>query len=130
MKIAPVYEFPPFDTGLYDSTEFLHSSGNARLLIRVKEHADIILEFKRLRWHEFTALYNCSTEQIETAYFKLVRLDDSEQLTRFLASDRAPSKAYKELYHFRVFVAEHGCHELFAQSFRAVPASGRWNQVG
>ena len=130
MNIVPVYDFPPFDTGLFAATEFLMSGGNARLLIRVEEHSDIILQFKRVRWHEFTALYNCSTEQVNSAYFKLVRLDESERLMKYITADRAAAKAYKELHHFRVFLDEHGCHELFAESFSAVPDSGRWHQAG
>jgi hypothetical protein len=55
MHIVPIYDFPPFDSGLFDAAEFLMSGGNARLLIKVAEHSDIILQFKRVRWHEFTA---------------------------------------------------------------------------
>jgi hypothetical protein len=124
MRIELVYDFPPFDTGLFDAAEFLMSGGNARLLIKVAEHSDIILQFKRVRWHEFTALYNCSAEQAKSAYFKLVRLDASERLKTYIAADRAASKAYKELHHYRIFLDEHGCHELFAESFGAVPDSG------
>jgi hypothetical protein len=125
MRIALAYDFPPFDTGLFEAAEFLMSGGNARLLIKVAEHSEIIVQFKRVRWHEFTALYNCSAEQVKSAYFKLVRLDDSERLTTYIAADRAASKAYKELHHYRVFLDEHGCHELFAESFSAAPDSGR-----
>jgi hypothetical protein len=130
MRVEMIYDFPPFVSGLFDAAEFLMSGGNARLLIKVAEHSDIILQFKRVRWHEFTALYNCSAEQAKTAYFKLVRLDESERLTQYILADRAVSKAYKELHHFRVFLDEHGCHELFAESSSAVPKSGRWHQVG
>jgi hypothetical protein len=49
MRIAVVYDFPPFDAGLFDAAEFLISGGNARLLIKVAEHSDIILRFKKLR---------------------------------------------------------------------------------
>jgi hypothetical protein len=129
-RIALVYDFPPFDTGLFEAVEFLMSGGNARLLINVAEHSDIILQFQRVRCHEFTALYNCSAEQVKSAYFKLVRLDDSVRLMQYMMADRAVSKAYKELHHFRVFLDEHGCHELFAESFSAVPDSGRWHQAG
>jgi hypothetical protein len=130
MRIAPVYDFPPFDTGLFAAAEFLMSGGNARLLVKVEEHTDIILQFKRIRWHEFTALYNCSSEQVSSAFFKLVRLDESERLTKYIRADLAATKAYKELHHFRVFLHEHGCHELFAESFSAIPESGQWHQTG
>lgn len=130
MRVALVYDFPPFDTGLFEAAEFLMSGGNAQLIIKVAEHPEIIVQFKRVRWHEFTALYNCSAEQVKSAYFKLVRLDDSERLTAHMAADRAAAKAYKELHHFRVFLDEHGCHELFAESFSAVPDGSRWHQAG
>jgi hypothetical protein len=117
MPAALVYDFPTFDTGLFNAAEFLMSGGDAQLLVKVAEHSDIILQFKRVRWHEFTALHNCSAEQVKTAYFKLVRLDESDRLAKYIMADKAASKAYKELHHFRVFLDEHGCHELFAESF-------------
>ena len=95
MRIAPVYDFPPFNTGLFADTEFLLSGGDARLLIKVEEQPNIILRFDRVRWHEFTAMYNCSAEQVKSAYFKVVRLDDSERLMEYITADRATSKAYK-----------------------------------
>lgn len=129
MRIAQVYDFPPFDTGLLADVEFLLSGGNARLLIKVEEHSDIVLQFNRVRWHEFTAMYNCSPEQVRSAHFKLVRLGDSERLMEYITADRAASKAYKELHHFRVFLDEHGCHELIAESFTAVSDGTRWDQT-
>jgi hypothetical protein len=42
MNFAVVYDFPPFDTGLFDDAEFAISGGNARLLIRVAEHSNIV----------------------------------------------------------------------------------------
>jgi len=123
MRIAPVYDFPPFNTGLFADTEFLLSGGDARLLIKVEEQPNIILRFDRVRWHEFIAMYNCSAEQVKSAYFKVVRLDDSKRLMEYITADRAASKAYKELHHFRIFLDEHGCHELFGESFSAVPDS-------
>jgi hypothetical protein len=59
-----------------------------------------------------------------------VRLDESERLRQYILADRAALKAHKELHHLRVFLDEHGCHELFAESFSAVPESGRWHQAG
>ena len=82
MRAALVYELPSFDTGLLSATEFLMSGGNAQLLIKVAEQSNIVLKFQRVRWHEFTAVYNCSTDQIQSAYFKLMRLDDSERLAK------------------------------------------------
>jgi len=115
MRIALGYEFPPFDSGLFAKVDFLTTGGDARLLVRVAEHSDIILQFKRVRWHEFTAVHNCAVEQIKSAYFKLVRLDDSDRLTKYIRADHAGSKAYNELHQFRVFLDEHGCHEVFAE---------------
>ena len=66
MRAALVYELPSFDTGLFSATEFLMSGGNAQLLIKVAEQSNIVLKFQRVRWHEFTAVYNCSTDQIQT----------------------------------------------------------------
>ena len=103
MRIALVYDFPPFETGLFDAAEFLYGARNARLLIKVAEHSNIIVQFKRVRWHEFTALYNCSAEQVKSAYFKLVRLDESERLTKYIAADRAASKAYRVTFTISEF---------------------------
>ena len=116
MRIALVYEFPPFDTGLFEGARFLMAGGNAELLVRVAGHDDIVLNFACIRWHQFTALYNCTAEQVQTAYFKLVDLAQSHLLTKYIAEDRANAKAYKELHHFRVFLDGHGCHEVFAES--------------
>jgi len=41
--------------------------------------SNIVLKFQRVRWHGFTAVYNCSADQIQSAYFKLMRLEDSER---------------------------------------------------
>jgi hypothetical protein len=129
VPVTLAYDFPQFDTGLFDGAEFLMSGGNARLLIKVTEHPSIILHFERIRWHEFTALHNCSADQIGSAFFKLVTVDESKRLTEYVAADRASRKAYRVLHHFRVFLDEYGCHELFAQSFSAVPESGQWPQA-
>jgi hypothetical protein len=61
-------------------------------------------------------LYNCSAEQINGAYFKLVEVPDSARLAEYVRNDKAPRKAYSELHHYRIFLAETGCHEVFAQS--------------
>ncbi len=129
MNVYVVYNFPPFDAGLFDEAELTISGGNARLLIRVAEHSNIALQFQRARWHEFTALPNCSADQVNTAYFKVVRLDESKRLTDYVGADSSPQRAYKELHYYRVFLDEHGCHEIFAESFTAVPESGQWQQT-
>ena len=119
MGIALIYDFPPFDTGRFEGAAFSMSNGDAELVVSVASHDDIVLRFKGARWHEFTALYNCSAEQVKSAYFKLVELTGSELLTKYVAADKASAKAYRELHHYRVFLDEHGCHELFAESANA-----------
>jgi hypothetical protein len=75
----------------------------------------IAISFVRVRWHEFTALYNCSPEQVASAYFKVAEITQSPSLARYIANDRASSKAYQELHHYRIFLDETGCHELYAE---------------
>jgi len=116
MSIALIYDFPPFDTGLYEATTFTLVGGDAQLVIRVAEVGEVVLRFQRARWHEYTAMYNCRSDQVETSYFKLVELRHSETLQRYVRADQASVKAYRELHHYRIFVPEHGCHELFAES--------------
>ena len=116
MKIALVYDFPAFDTGQFEGASFSMAKGDAELVISVAERGDIVLRFRRARWHQFTALYNCTPEQVESAYFKLVEVKDSQSVAKYVGKDSAGAKAYRELHHFRVFLDEHGCHELFAES--------------
>jgi hypothetical protein len=111
-----VAEFPPFDTGQFDGAEFHMSGGDAQLVAHVAGADDVVVTFKRIRWHEFTALYNCSPEQVQGAYFKLAEVDPSPTLLSYVAADKASAKAYKELHRFRVFLDEHGCHEVYSQS--------------
>ena len=119
MGISVVYDFPPFDTGLFEEAIFSMARGDAELVVLVAERDDIVLRFKRARWHEFTAQYNCTPDQINTAYFKLVEIDGSSSVANYVAADKAGAKAYRELHHYRVFLDEHGCHELFAESVDA-----------
>jgi hypothetical protein len=110
-----VFDFPPFDTGRYEDSEFLMSEGNALLTVRVAGLPPIKISFDRVRWHEFTALYNCSPEQLEGAYFKVAEIPGSRSLATYMANDSASQKAYKELHHYRIFLDETGCHELYAE---------------
>jgi len=119
MVIALIYDFPPFDTGQFEDAAFFMANGDAELVVSVAQHDDVVLRFKRVRWHEFTALYNCTAEQVKSAYFKLVELKGSDSVANYVAKDQAGVKAYRELHHFRVFLDEHGCHELFAESASA-----------
>jgi hypothetical protein len=115
--ISTAFCLPSFDTGLYEGFEFLMSQGNATLTICVTERPPIAVKFERVRWHEFVALYNCSAEQVSSAYFKLVEVVDSTRLIEYVQNDQAGSRAYQELHHYRIFLDESGCHELFAQSW-------------
>lgn len=107
---------PPFDTGQYEDSEFLMFGGDALLSIHVQGLLPLKIAFFRVRWHQFTALYNCTPEQIEGTYFALAEIAPSPSLDAFVANDRAASKAYRELHHYRIFLDETGCHEVYAES--------------
>jgi hypothetical protein len=119
MTTKVLTQLPGFDTGQYEGVDFLMPGGRAILTIHVRGLDAIGYEFQRVRWHEFTALYSCTAEQI-AAYFKLVEVLESERLARYVSGDRAPARAYRELHHYRIFLDETGCHELFAESWAAV----------
>ena len=116
MPTIIVSELPPFDTGQFEGAEFHMLRGDAQLVVHVAGDLDVVVTFRRVRWHEFTAPYNCSPEQVSSSYFKVTEVESSQPLARYVASDRASVKAYSELHHYRIFLDEHGCHEVFAQS--------------
>lgn len=116
MTTELIIELPEFDTGQYEGCEFIMSGGDARLTLLLSELPAFGISFSRARWHQFTALPNCSAEMVESAYFRLVELKDSRALAAFIEGDRATAKVYRELHHYRIFLDETGCHELFAQS--------------
>lgn len=116
MSIELVIELPEFDTGLYEGCEFIMSGGDAKLTLLFSELPPFAIKFSRARWHQFTALPNCNVEMIRSAYFRLVELKHSNALSTFVQADHSPRKAYRELHHYRIFLDETGCHELFAQS--------------
>jgi len=118
MPTKTVIELPEFDTGQYEGFEFQMSQGDARLALLFSELPVVRMKFSRIRWHEFTALPNCSVEMIQTAYFRLVEIIDSVALRSFVVSDRSLQKAYRELHHYRIFLDETGCHEIFAETAR------------
>ena len=118
MNSTVVYELPPFDTGQYESSEFHMRSGGASLLIRITELGSFTISFRRVRWHQFTALPNCKPEVTQQSYFRLSEVSSS-QLADFIDADKSPNRAYSELHHYRIFLDETGCHELFAESFKA-----------
>lgn len=118
MHTALVYELPPFDTGQYEGCEFRMREGAASLHIHVAELGTLTVGFSRVRWHQFTVLPNCTAEMVSAAYFRLVEVA-SPELQAFIAADSSSAKAYSELHHYRIFLDETGCHEVFAQSFSA-----------
>lgn len=118
MPTKTVIELPEFDTGQYEGFEFRMSHGDAKLTLLVSELPTINMEFSRIRWHQFTALPNCSVEMIQTAYFRLVEITDSVALKLFIGGDRSTLRAYNELHHYRIFLDDSGCHEIFAEVAR------------
>jgi hypothetical protein len=110
-----VTRLPSFDTGSYEGSEFLMSRGDAVLTIHVADMPSIKINFSRVRWHQFTALYNCTPDQIKGAYFAVEEIDHSGSLAAYVANDRAGAKAYRELHHYRIFLDETGCHEVYAE---------------
>ena len=115
-SIRTIFKFPPFDAGRYEGCEFLMSLGDALLTVIVEDLPAIEIVFQRVRWHEFTAVYNCSTEQMEGEHFAVTEVLCSQSLAEYVANDKAAIKAYSELHHYRVFLEETGCHEVYAQS--------------
>jgi len=113
------YELPAFDAGQYEGCEFCMYSGDASLLIQVAELGTISIVFRRVRWHQFTALPNCTPEMVGGAYFRLVELSSSA-VNAFVAADASNARAYSDLHHYRIFLDETGCHEVFAESFSVV----------
>lgn len=112
---VPAITLPSFDTGQYEGSEFLMSGGNAVLTIYLGEMSPVKITFYRVRWHQFTALYNCTSEMIKEAYFAVAEIPHSASLADYIANDRAPRKAYKELHHYEIFLDETGCHEVYAE---------------
>ena len=110
-----VISLPAFDTGRYAGSEFLMSGGDADLTIHVEGLRSIKIRFSRVRWHQFTAVYNCTAEQIKSAYFAVAEIRQSNSLAAYIANDSASAKAYRELHHYRIFLDETGCHEVYAE---------------
>ena len=120
MTAVVVAELPQFDTGQYERSEFLMRGGDATLTLYIAELPEIGFHFERVRWHQFTALCNCTPEMIKDAYFRLVEYPSSPELETFLRHDAATRKAYTRLGHYRILLDETGCHEVFAQSAAAL----------
>lgn len=114
--IKQILETPSVDTGQITDLIFTMKSGSATLTLRFSEHSDFSINFTRVRWHKFTAIYNCSSDMIGRFYHRLCEISDSQELDIYIKSDRASRKAYHSLHHFRIFIDEIGCHEIFAES--------------
>ena len=113
-------ELPDFDTGEYEGSEFLIAHGDGKLTIHIADRNPFVVVFSRIRWHEFTALYNCAGDKISDAYFRVHEVIPSPRLIEFMGGDAAVGKAYHGLHHYQIFLDETGCHEIFAESARAV----------
>jgi len=111
-----VINLPQFDTGQYEDCEFRMVRGNATLTLLLAELPLFNIEFRRVRWHRYTQLHNCEIAWIESAYFRLIEVPAKDMLAQFIANDSSTPKSYKELHHYRIFLDETGCHEVFAES--------------
>jgi hypothetical protein len=120
MPASVVFDLPPFDTGQYESCEFTMSGGLATLTIHVAELPPLSFRFNKVRWHQFTALYNCTPDMVSDAYFRLVEYQGSTAVSTFVEQDQASAKVYSKLSHYRIFLDETGCHEVFAESVAAL----------
>lgn len=120
MAAITVIEPPEFDTGQYEGCDFLMSGGGASLTLKLAEMENFSIRFGRVRWHQFTALPNCTTEMIQDAYFRLVEYKDSLNVAMFIRGDKSGGTAYAKLNHYRIFLDETGCHEVYAESATAL----------
>jgi hypothetical protein len=120
MPATVAIELSPFDTGRYEGCELTLADGSAALTLRVAGLAPLSIRFNRVRWHQFTALPNCTPEMVGDAYFRVVEYPDSAAVANFIRQDRAGAKAYAKLSHYRIFLDETGCHEFFAESAAAL----------
>ena len=116
MTTKSVFDLPLFDTSQYEGCEFVMRGGDATLTIHISELPNVVIHFTRIRWHQFTALYNCGKDMIQGSYFKLVEVIPSPDLEAYVKNDLASVKAYKELHHYRIFLDETGSHEVFAEA--------------
>ena len=119
MPAVVAIELPQFDTGQYEGCDLSLSKGNAVLRVHMTDLAPLAIQFNRVRWHQFTALPNCTDEMVGDAYFRVVEYPNSPAVANFIRQDRASKKAYTTLHHYRIFLDETGCHEVFAESAAA-----------
>lgn len=120
MTPKPVLELPPFDTGQYERCEFNMAGGDATLKIILVESPAFAIAFRRVRWHRYTQLHNCPASWVQQAYFRLVEIPPQEALAQYVLADTSAVKPYGELHHYRIFLDETGCHEVFSEAARAL----------
>jgi hypothetical protein len=120
MAPRTILELPQFDTGQYDGCEFHMVGGDAILKLLLSEHPAFSMQFRRVRWHRYTQLHSCDASWINEAYFRLVEVSPTEAVAAFMKADTSSVKPYPELHHYRIFLDETGCHEVFAESVRAL----------
>jgi hypothetical protein len=53
---------------------------------------------------------------IQDAYFRHVEYKDSPNVAMFIRGDKFGGTACTKLSHYRIFLAETGCHEVYAES--------------
>jgi hypothetical protein len=115
-----IIQLGEFDTGLYAGCEFYHADGNGYITVHVDEYGNKTIEFKKIRFHRFTALPNCTSRQV-SAYFELKEVERSEELAEYIKKDQSSAKAYSSLRHFIIFLDETGCFEVFAEEAKLLP---------
>lgn len=113
--MATIYDLPEFDTGLYEGCSFGQSGLNAFLTVNVVELGDLTISFQGVRYYQFTSLYCCSPEMVK-AYFKLVEVEKSRELKSFLKRDRSSNFSSQGIRHYRIFLDETGCYDVFSES--------------
>lgn len=110
-----VFELPDFDTGEYEDCEFCMKGDDAFLAIKIFNQPLLEIKFRKVRWHQFTSLYLCDVDWIKDCYFRLVDVGLTQELHEHIHKD--PSPPYKSLHHYRIFLDETGCHEVFSESW-------------
>lgn len=112
-------ELGDFDTGLYSEAKFHTEGKQALLTVKINEIGNKFIKFYRVKYHQFTALHHCDESMIE-AYFKVIELPKSKELKKFLNKGNSgyPSENLK---HFRIFLDETGCFDIFAESAALQP---------
>jgi len=121
VKYEQVARLPKFDAGQYEGCDFGLSGGDARLRYGVRSCRLSKLSH-HTSWHQFTALPNCDVGFVRNAYFRPVEVVESPALSSFIEADGALRKAYQQLRHYRIFLDETGCHEVFAERAFATTA--------